>query len=102
MEASTAQKKGYLLRFAGGGGMAAASGLASSGATASARCAMAGSSCRVSRAAQCARKNYVLLEITYPNILRAYLAWFMSASASSILRKSRHCSVNPFCKPGLK
>jgi len=50
MEASTAQKKGYLLRFGGGGGVASASGLASSGATASGRCAMAaGSSCRVTR-----------------------------------------------------
>ena len=51
MEASTAQKKGYLLRFGGGGGVAggeAASGLPSRGASASGRCAMAsGSRCSV-------------------------------------------------------
>ena len=34
--------------------------------------------------------------------LRASLAQLMPASASSILRKSRYCSVKPFCKPGLK
>ena len=34
--------------------------------------------------------------------IRASLARLMPASASSILHKSRHCSVKPFCKPGLK
>jgi len=34
--------------------------------------------------------------------LRASLARLMPALASSILRKSRYCSVKPFCKPGLK
>ena len=38
----------------------------------------------------------------YAEVLRASLARLMPASASSILRKSRHCSMKPFCKPGLK
>ena len=35
-------------------------------------------------------------------IFRASLARLIPASASFILRKSRHCSVKQFCKPGLK
>ena len=41
-------------------------------------------------------------EATLLERIKVSLARFMSASASSILRKSRHCSVKLFCKPGLK
>jgi len=47
---------------------------------------------------------YVHLDLSSPallvhDIIRASLARLMLASASSILRKSRYCSVKPFCKP---